>query len=147
MRHFHTAMSDELHVYRVPVEANRPMEMIAIPNNFAGMQRAVGGYVTPYPPALMDMPDLGCGCALAVLVDEDAMMKQLSRNGRMNVILNAAGARQPILGTAIIIAQGPIDGSVDGIRGGGFDFWGLPGEMRMWRGPGYPLPVAEGQGS
>jgi hypothetical protein len=146
-KHFHTKMSDELHIFRVPANTDQRMEMASISNNFAGMQRAVGGYVTPYPPALLDIPDLPCGCALSVLVDEEGMMKRKPRNGRMNIVLNAAGARQPILGDAIIVARGPIKTpALDGPAGESFDFWGLPGEMRMWRGPGYPLPVGGSEG-
>lgn len=135
-KHFHTKR-DEMLVFWVPAAKNEVPELRMIACNYAGLQRAVGGYVTPYPLSLIDLPELPCGCDLAVLVDEDGMMKRLEHNDRMNAYLNMRGFQQPILGDALVVAQGPVGK-------GEYEYWGLPDFMRRWRGPGYPLPVDEG---
>jgi hypothetical protein len=124
---------DEMGVFWIPADPELSCELKLIVNNYAGLQRFVGGYVQPYHAGWLELPELRCGCDLSLLVDEDAIMKRLPLNERASAI---GSPSQPILGDCIIVARGPVGRDE-------YDFWGLPEYMNSWLGPGQPLPTLE----
>lgn len=136
--HFHTR-KDEVAVFWIPADPTIPMGLKVVANRLTELQRLVGGDVEPLPGSLLVIPDLPCGCSLDVLSNMDGLPLRLDPNLRATKLWQPPSNRRPefLVGDVAIIGVGLTkmsDGEVEP------DWWGLPEGMKLWQGPGHPLP-------
>lgn len=125
--------TDELHVFTVPADSDHKPELQVVGNQMTYLQTLVGGYVE----RLSNLTEqLSCGCAMVMLVDEDARMKRSEVNTRASVLYPFATLR----GDVVLVGEGPVvqsDGTVE------TEWFSLPQSFNQWEGPGAPIPRSE----
>jgi hypothetical protein len=107
--------TDELAVVWVPADVTIPLETKVVENTWQGLYSLVGGYIEMVPQKLMvpsRMLRLDCLCPLVMIVHEDARMVRSQLNPRASSLLGIRAGVQ-IVGDAVLVAQGPVEGTFD----------------------------------
>jgi hypothetical protein len=122
---------DELCVFHVPADTDKPMEAKVVKNDWRSLGQLVGGYLeivrTQY------MPELSCGCQMVMVVNEEGLLQDLEQNPRVGIYYPYG----MVVGDVFLAAEGPCkdkDGDDD------IDLIGLSPTICKWEGPGSPMP-------
>lgn len=123
--------TDELFVYWVPADTDIPMEMKAVANDWRALAQLVGGYFEVVRGRYM--PELPCGCMMAMGVNETGLLRRLPANPRVDVFYPFPPG---ICGDVFLVGEGLVKTQ----DGDDVDFLSLPEAMKVWEGPGSPIP-------
>jgi Domain of unknown function (DUF3846) len=130
--HAHT---DELAILKIAADETVPVEYKIIKNRWQSFKQVVGGYVTYVQGGMT--PELPCGCPMAMIMDEEGLVKKLLRNDRASTFHPHLNGAQGIFGTVFLVGVGPVkNGSEEDV-----DFFSLPPNFHEWEGPGHPIPT------
>lgn len=117
-------MGDQIRVYFIPADTDKPMEVKMINRGWLAMSELIGGgYIevvrTPEMPKMKGSP-------MVMVVDEEGLLKRLEHNPRASIYYPGFDG---IKGDAFLVAEN------------GPDFTSLPEAIVDWDGPGSKLPA------
>jgi hypothetical protein len=120
-------------VFWIPADTDIPMQFKCIGTGWQDVNKFLGGYVESV--HTEHMPELACGCAMVMLVDEEGLLKRLPFNTRASIYYPFGPG---ISGDAIVLGQGLVSYNHAEAEP---DWFGLPQEFTAWEGPGSPIPA------
>lgn len=121
-----------INVLRVPADANAPIRIKTLINNWQSIVGCLDGYFQAIPSS--QLPILPCGCPMVMLVDEDGQLKRLPVNERVMHLYP-----EPLVGDVLLVGEGLVSDPCLNVVVGWIS---LPSSYHRWTDLREPAPVS-----